>query len=84
MEAANGGNTEDENRFAAEVAGELELRGTGGSDAHSPHGLGRCVTVFDGEVRSESDLMDALRAGAFAPAVRSAAGGFEPLRWQQP
>ena len=79
MEVANGGNTDGENAFAVEVARELGLKGTGGSDAHSPHGLGRCVTVFDGEVRSESDLIDALRARAFAPAVRSAAGALEPI-----
>ena len=83
VEVANGGTTDGENAFAIDVARELGLKGTGGSDAHSPHGLGRCVTVFDGEVRSEADLIDALRAGAFSPAVRSAAGGFVPLGGQQ-
>lgn len=83
IEVANGGTTDGENAFALEVARDLGLKGTGGSDAHSPHGLGRCVTVFDGDVRNEADLIDALRARAFAPAVRSAAGGFEPLPRQQ-
>ena len=83
VEVANGGTKDAENAFAVDVARELGLKGTGGSDAHSPHGLGRCVTVFDGEVRSESDLIDALRARAFFPAVRSASGGFELLDGQQ-
>ena len=83
IEVANGGTKDGENALALEVARELGLKGTGGSDAHSPHGLGRCVTVFDGEVRNESDLIDALRARAFSPAVRSADKGFEPLPQQR-
>lgn len=65
IEAANGANTPVENDFAMGVAGVLGLAGTGGSDAHSGQGLGRCVTIFDGEVRSERDLIEALRAKAF-------------------
>ena len=83
IEVANGGTTDGENAFAMDVARDLGLKGTGGSDAHSPHGLGRCVTVFDGDVRNEADLIEALRARAFAPAVRSTSGGFEPLPRQQ-
>ncbi len=79
METANGGNTPEENEFAAAVARELGLRGTGGSDAHSLHGLGRCVTVFDGDVRSEADLIEALRNRAFAPAERPALKVSAPL-----
>ena len=67
IEVANGSNTAYENRFALEVARQLGLGGTGGSDAHSSHGLGNCVTVFDGEVGSESDLIEALKAKAYSP-----------------
>ena len=67
VEVANGSNTDQENEFCRQVARRLGFRGTGGSDAHSAHGIGRCVTVFDGEVRSESDLIDALKAKAFRP-----------------
>ena len=41
--------------------------GTGGSDAHSTEGIGSCITVFDGDIRSEADLLEALRAGAYRP-----------------
>lgn len=68
IEVANGANTDQENLFTLEVARHLGFQGTGGTDAHSTHGLGRCVTVFDGDVRTERELIEALRAKAFAPA----------------
>ena len=74
IEGANGANTGAENDFALDVAGVLGFVGTGGSDAHSDQGLGRCVTVFDGDVRSERDLIEALRAKAFRPAQHGADG----------
>ena len=74
IEVANGGNTEEENEFAVDLARTLEMTGTGGSDAHSLHGLGGYVTIFDGDVRSEADLIDGLRAKVFAPAQRLATG----------
>ncbi len=76
IEVANGANTDHENRFALEAARHLGLGGTGGSDAHSLHGLGSCVTVFDGDIRSESDLIEAIKSGACSgeqrPALRAA------------
>ena len=66
-EVANGSNTEEENEFSLKVARYLGRRGTGGSDAHFVHGIGRCATVFDGDVRSEGDLIEALKAKAFRP-----------------
>ncbi|MCI0437711.1 MAG: PHP domain-containing protein [Chloroflexi bacterium] len=68
IEVANGANTDEENLFTLEVAQSLGFTGTGGSDVHSTHGLGKCVTVFDGDIRSEADLIEALRAKAFRPA----------------
>ena len=66
IEVANGSNTDRENLFALEVAKHLGFKGTGGSDAHSTHGLGKCVTVFDGDVRTDADLIEALKAKAFS------------------
>ena len=71
VEVANGGTSERENRFAMKVAQHLGFRITGGSDAHSQHGLGRYVTVFDGEVGNEEEFLKALRIGSFYPAVLS-------------
>ena len=69
VEVANGGTSDAENRFALDVAEYLGLKVTGGSDAHSRHGLGRCVTMFDGEVNNEAEFINALRTGRFYPAV---------------
>ena len=67
IEVANGSNTVEENNFALEVARHRGLTGTGGSDAHSVHGLGNCVTVFQGDIRSEADLIEAIKAKAYSP-----------------
>ena len=67
IEVVNGGNIEVENRFAQEVAALLGRWGTGGSDAHSTDGFAKGVTVFNGDIRNERDLLEALRSGDFAP-----------------
>jgi len=67
VEVVNGANREAENRFAKEVVQLLSFKGTGGSDAHSNNGLGKGATVFNGEVRSQADLLEALLAGDFFP-----------------
>ena len=72
IEVANGGTSDRENRFALEVAQHLGLKVTGGSDAHSEHGLGRSVTVFEGEIGSEEEFLGAMRTGRFYPAVLTA------------
>ena len=41
IEVVNGGNIEEENRFAQEVAAVMDFWGTGGSDAHSLDGFAR-------------------------------------------
>ena len=67
VEVANGGTSDSENRFAMGVAQHLSLKVTGGSDAHSRHGLGRCITAFQGQIRTEEEFMNSLRSGAFYP-----------------
>ncbi len=67
VEVVNGGNVDEENRFAEEVARILGWSGTGGSDAHSVNGLGKGSTLFKGDIRNEQDLLEALRAGEFSP-----------------
>lgn len=79
IEVANGSNTDEENLFTLKVARHLGLGGTGGSDVHSTHGLGKCVTMFDGDITSESDLIDALKAKAFTPAQGLHVGRLEPF-----
>ena len=67
VEVVNAGTAEDENRFALEVNALTGRPGTGGSDAHSIHGIARGATVFHGDIRNQRDLLDALRAGAYTP-----------------
>ena len=78
VEVANGSNTDRENHFTLDVARHLGFTGTGGSDAHSTHGIGKCVTIFDGDIHNESDLIEALRAKAFIPAEGMHIGALEP------
>ena len=84
VEVANGGTSERENDFAFRVSKLLGLKITGGSDAHSKHGLGGCVTVFEGEIHTEDEFMNALRTGHFYPVVlspnnRTPDGGWLPV-----
>ena len=65
MEVLNGENSEVENDFALEVCGQLNLRGVGGSDAHNTSDVGRCVTIFEQDIRTEEDLIHELKAGRF-------------------
>jgi predicted metal-dependent phosphoesterase TrpH len=67
LEVVNGGNIEIENRFAQEVTRVLGRSGTGGSDAHSTQGMAKGVTLFRGDIRNASDLLEALRGGDFVP-----------------
>ena len=79
IEVANGSNTDQENLFTLDVAAELGLGGTGGSDVHSTQGLGKCVTMFDGEISGESDLIEALKAKAFRPGQNLHIGDLQPF-----
>ena len=78
IEVANGGTADEENEFAMKVAGLLGLAVTGGSDAHSVHGLGKFVTAFRDEIFSEAEFLRALHEGTFFPAVGLRQGRLRP------
>ena len=65
VERLNGSNRPGEQERADELIDEYGYLGTGGSDAHVVSAIGSCMTEFDGEVRSETDIVELLRAGAF-------------------
>ena len=69
VEVANGGTVDRENDFAMSVASMLDLPLTGGSDAHSVHGLGKFVTEFHDEVTSEQEFLKALHSRKYHPLV---------------
>lgn len=78
IEVLNGGCTQRENLLALEVAKRLGMRGTGGSDAHSENGIGYYATVFEREIRTESDFIAELKAGRFYPGKRLSNGEISP------
>jgi hypothetical protein len=78
IEVVNGGTADEENDFAMRVAGLLKLPVTGGSDAHSVHGLGKYVTEFQDEINSEAEFLKALHSGQFHPAVGLRSGQLRP------
>jgi len=79
IEVANGGNTDDENTFALEVAQYLGKPMVGGSDAHSVNGLGKCVTVFSEQIPCQEAFVQALHAGHFYPATGLNKGNLQPF-----
>jgi predicted metal-dependent phosphoesterase TrpH len=66
LEIINGKVTEEENEFARQVADMMGLIKIAGSDAHSADAVGTCVTVFDSEVRSDTDLARAIFSGKYS------------------
>jgi len=62
--------TDPENDMARRVAERLGLRGVAGSDAHRLDEVGKCVTLFEREIRTERELIEEIRAGRFAVEVR--------------
>jgi hypothetical protein len=45
--------------------------GVAGSDAHRIDEIGRCVTIFQKEIRNEQELVEELRAGRFRTELRN-------------
>ena len=78
VEVVNGGTADEENEFAMRVAGMLKMPVTGGSDAHSAHGLGKFVTAFADEINNESEFLAGLHSGKFYPAVGLRSGQIRP------
>ena len=78
IEVANGGTADEENTFAMQVASLLKMPVTGGSDAHSTHGLGKFVTAFRDEINNEAEFLKALHDGNFFPATGIREGRLRP------
>lgn len=65
IEVINGNVSDENNARARELADRLEIGGIGGSDAHSTERVARAATRFSDPVRSEEELVRALKAGAY-------------------
>lgn len=65
VEVFNGGSRDREDEIAHALAESQGYLGIGGSDAHIVSHIGRCATRFRAPIRSERELVEALRAGEF-------------------
>ena len=69
LEIVNGATPETDNEFALNVASMLGMPSTGGSDAHSMHGLASGVTKIEGDPRNSAELAEIIRAGGVKAGV---------------
>ncbi len=65
IEGYNGRCDQEDNLMACERAAQLGLKTIGGSDAHLPGQLGKCVTVFEQSINTMAELVMALKQGHF-------------------
>ncbi len=89
VEVHNGIAGDVERAFAGTVARGRELPTTGGSDTHRYFEVGATFTVFPDHVRSERDLVDAIKAGEMRSSDWAAEGkpdirNERILRWGHP
>jgi len=71
VEVGNGKLSPDENEMARKVSEQLDLPGTGGSDAHRVDEVGKWLTVFEKEIQDENQLVAELHAGRFTAVKKS-------------
>jgi predicted metal-dependent phosphoesterase TrpH len=62
VEVLNGCCSEEENRFALQVARALNLAEVAGSDSHSVDSIGCVCTVLEAPAATERDLIEAIKA----------------------
>ena len=66
LERINGRGNERENRFSADLCDHMHLPGTGGTDSHAVHDIGKVATYFESEqIHDLRDLIGELRGGRF-------------------
>ncbi|MBW2091139.1 MAG: PHP domain-containing protein, partial [Deltaproteobacteria bacterium] len=65
LEIRNGKLNEQENDMAEKVAERLNLAGVAGSDAHNVDEIGKWITIFEREIKTEEELIGELKAGRF-------------------
>lgn len=69
METHNGHGAFSQHSFSTEVASHLNLKATGGSDAHAAPELGTCFTIFENKIRNEQELIAELKRGKYRAAA---------------
>lgn len=74
LEIYNEGNLPGENPRAERLAKEHSLAGVGGGDVHDVRKFGNSGMMFASRIRSQADLMDALRNGRYRIIIRGETG----------
>jgi len=65
IEVLNGRASERQNKFSQELCHRLNLKDTGGSDAHSIKDMPSCATLFERDISNVEELITELKAGRF-------------------
>jgi len=81
IETLNGQTDLRSNARAKSLARLMKLPGIGGSDAHGESMIGRAATRFEGVIRSDEDLVEALKTGAYRAEALSPWLSFRSPRW---
>ncbi len=68
LEGFSGKTAEKENLLAQDVAQILGMNMTGGSDAHSLEAIGKCVTIFENNIKDGAGVVEELKRGRFKAA----------------
>ncbi|MBA7570769.1 hypothetical protein ES708_12522 [subsurface metagenome] len=66
LEVVNGSVSPADNRLALQAAAMLGLKGIGGSDAHGLLTVGQAYTLFPSPIRTEKELVEALRNESYS------------------
>lgn len=79
VEVLNGSDSNGSNSYMMRMMSEMGMVGIGGSDAHSVGPIGTVATQFDSHIKSEADLVAALKTGSVR-AVWLQRNGHNPMR----
>lgn len=67
LEALNGRNNATENNNAITYAKKNHYKMVGGSDAHKPSDIGRTLTLFKEDIKTEEEFINALKRSNYMP-----------------
>ena len=65
IEGINGRGNEAQNQFSQDLGERLEIKMTGGSDAHRVEQIGTAATLFERKITGLDDLIQELKVGRF-------------------
>jgi predicted metal-dependent phosphoesterase TrpH len=85
LEVVNGRGKLRENHFVEDLAANMGMPGTGGTDSHEVKDIGKTATYFERDVHNERELIEELRAGrVWAVDLTRGALSPDPIRYSVP